>query len=85
LALTHDQIDRFTEDFRQFAQRRLNSGGAESVQDLIDLWRMENPTPAEESESLASIQRGIEDADAGRTVSLEQAFAEARRSVARRT
>lgn len=84
LPLTHEQIERFTEDFQRFAQDRLKNGGAETVQDLIDMWRMENPTPAEEKESLASIQRGVEDADAGRTVSVEQAFAEARKAVARR-
>lgn len=84
LSLTHDQIDHFTEDFRRFARDKLNDGGAETVQDLVDLWRIENPTPAEESESLASIQSGIDDADAGRTVSVEQAFAEARKAVARR-
>jgi hypothetical protein len=81
VALTLEQIDRFTDDFRRFAETRLNSGPAQSVQDLVDLWRIENPTPLEEAEAQDAIERGIEDAQAGRTVSVDDAFAKARKSV----
>jgi hypothetical protein len=81
VALTLEQIDRFTDDFRRFAETRLKSGPAQSVQDLVDLWRIENPTPLEEADARDAIERGIEDARAGRTVSVDDAFAKARRSV----
>jgi hypothetical protein len=81
VALTLEQIDRFTDDFRRFAETRLKNGPAQSVQDLVDLWRIENPSPLEMAEARAAVKRGIEDAQAGRMVSVEDAFAKARKAV----
>ena len=81
MAVSHDQIVRFIEEFRCFAEDKLKNGGAESVQDLVELWRRENPTLLEQEAALESIRQGIDDADAGRTVSVEQAFADARKAV----
>lgn len=84
MALTLEQIERFTDDFRRFAEARLKTAPAESVQDLVDVWRMENPTPAEEAETRAALERGIEDTRAGRTVSVDDAFAKARNALLER-
>jgi hypothetical protein len=81
VALTLEQIDRFTDDFRRFAEARLRTAPAESVQDLVDVWRMENPTPMEEAATRAALERGIEDARAGCTVSVDDAFGKARNAV----
>lgn len=67
--------------FQAFAQEKLRSGQAESIEQLADLWRLEHPTPEQEAEDLASVQRGVADADAGRTVLSGDAFAEARKQV----
>ena len=54
------------ESFHQFAQQKLRNGGAESVEELLDLWRIHNPTPEEQAEIHAVIRQGLEDINAGR-------------------
>ncbi len=67
--------------FQVFAEEKLSHGSAESIEQLVDLWRLANPTVDQAAEDLASIQRGIEDANAGRTVPVEQAFDEVRKAI----
>ena len=60
---TQQQLD----SFHQFATDKLGNGGADlSVADLYNLWRIENPTPAEQADIHAAIAEGLEDIKAGR-------------------
>ena len=56
---THQDI----ESFAQFA--RAKSGGELSIEQLFALWRLENPTPTEQSEIREAIRHGLAEADAG--------------------
>jgi predicted transcriptional regulator len=67
--------------FQVFAEEKLSHGSAESIEQLVDLWRLANPTDEQAAEDLAAIQRGVADADAGRTVPIEQAFDEVRKAI----
>lgn len=57
-----DQLD----DFHRFAQQKLQSGGAESLEELCDLWRIEHPSDEESVEIHEAITRGLADIEAGR-------------------
>lgn len=62
MPVTREQLD----NFHQFAARQLDNGGSElSLEQLLDLWRAENPTPDERSENVAAIQQALDDMDAG--------------------
>lgn len=53
--------------FHEFASEQLRNGGAElSLDELYEQWRLENPTPREQTDIHASIQRGLADVEAGR-------------------
>jgi hypothetical protein len=54
------------EDFHRFAKQKLQNGGAESIEELFDLWRIEHPTPEDKAEIHAAIRRGLSDIKAGR-------------------
>jgi hypothetical protein len=57
-------------DFQRFAVEQLRNGGAGlSLEQLLDQWRAEHPTPEELRDSLAALERGLEDIRAGRVVS----------------
>jgi len=77
MAITKDELSRFHE----FAEEKLSNGGADSIEQLVDLWRLANPTAKQKAADMASIQRGIADAEAGRTVPADQAFDEARKAI----
>ena len=52
--------------FTQFAKKRLEAGDTEpSLDELFDLWRIENPSDAEYAENLAAVAGAIEDFRAG--------------------
>ena len=55
------------ESFTRFATENLNNGGADSVLELAKDW-----TDKQRTEDLASIQRGVADADAGRMKSVDE-------------
>lgn len=58
---------RDLDSFHSFASRELTNGGrALSLEDLLQEWRCKQ----EEVETIASIRRGIDDAEAGRVESL---------------
>ena len=62
MSVTREQLD----SFHRFAARQLDNGGSElSLEQLLDLWRIENPAPDERSESVAAIQQALNDMDAG--------------------
>jgi hypothetical protein len=62
MSVTLDQL----EAFHRFAQQKLQNGGAESIEKLFDLWRIEHPTPEDEVEIHAAIRQGLADIKAGR-------------------
>ena len=50
------------ESFTQFARRRLAREGPEpSLDELFDLWRIENPSDVDDAENLAAIAGAIDD------------------------
>ena len=57
-----DQLDRF----HHFAQQKLQNGGAESLEELLDLWRIENPSDEVQEEIHSAIRQGLADIEAGR-------------------
>ena len=65
MAVTHDDLDAF----RQFAEAKLASRGAESLQELFDIWEIEHPTPELHSQDVSAVRaaiRDMENGDAGR-------------------
>ena len=54
------------ESFHHFAAEKLQSGGAESMEELFDLWLVEHPSAEEEADVHAAIREGLEDLKAGR-------------------
>ena len=77
MAVTREELTRF----REFAELRLDGEDADSIEQLVGLWRLANRTPEEAADDLASIRRGIADADAGRTLPVGEAFNEVRSEV----
>jgi hypothetical protein len=67
------------ESFHRFAQQKLQNGGAESLEDLLDLWRIENPSDEEQTEIHAVIRQGLEDIDAGRGRDADEVLRDLRR------
>jgi predicted transcriptional regulator len=66
------------DSFHSFATGELtNDNRNQSMEDLVERWRSQR----EEKETLASIQRGIEDADAGRVNSLDEVDANIRQKL----
>ena len=68
------ELDQFT----RFAQAQLNDDDdALSLEDCLRLWRRQ----IEKEETIADIKQGLADLDAGHTVSVEEAFRDARRLI----
>jgi len=66
-------------DFHRFALGKLASGDRElSWAELVGLWRLENPTPADQAEIRDAIREGLEDIAAGRYLPADQAMTELR-------
>ena len=50
------------ESFTQFAKQQLNSSQPEpSLDELFDLWRLENPSDADRAETIAAVAGAIND------------------------
>ena len=62
MLVTQQELDCF----HRFALKKLQNGGAESIEELFDLWRIENPTPDDEAEIHAAIRQGLADIKSGR-------------------
>ena len=72
---TQEQVD----SFHRFASERLRGGSELSVDELYDLWRIEDPSPAELDENVRAVQAAIDDFQNGdRGVLLEEAVREMR-------
>ncbi|HEX3599844.1 MAG TPA: hypothetical protein VHU84_06850 [Lacipirellulaceae bacterium] len=62
MSTAHDDLAAF----QQFALQKVNAGEAESLDELFDLWLINNPTPEDEAEIHAAIRQGLADIKAGR-------------------
>jgi hypothetical protein len=75
MLVTQQDLD----SFHHFAQQKLQNGGAESIEELFDLWRIEHPTPEEQAEIHAIIRQGVADIKAGRGRPADEVMDELRR------
>lgn len=65
MSVTSDDLN----SFHRFAVTTIASRGAESLQELVDLWELEHPAPQLLAENVAAIRaaiRDMENGDAGR-------------------
>jgi predicted transcriptional regulator len=62
MSFTSDELERF----HHFAQMHLQSELAESLEELVDLWRLEHPAAEEQAEVHDAIRQGLADIEAGR-------------------
>ena len=53
--------------FHDFAAAKIASRGAESLQELVELWEIEHPTPERQAHDIAAIQAAIRDMENGDT------------------
>jgi hypothetical protein len=74
MAVTHADIN----SFNSFALSRLNSGGAESISELFDLFLIENPTDDETADVHSAISQSLEDIEAGMGRPADQVLTELR-------
>ncbi|MBW3541912.1 MAG: hypothetical protein KY476_16710 [Planctomycetes bacterium] len=64
MAATREQLD----SFHEFASAQLDHAGVElTLQQLLDLWRIQNPTRSERAENVAAIREALDDMEAGDT------------------
>lgn len=75
MRVTQQDLD----SFHCFAQQQRQNGGAESIEELFDLWRIEHPSPEEQAEIHAVIRQGLADIKAGRGRPAEVVMSELRR------
>jgi hypothetical protein len=75
MLVTQQDLD----NFNRFAQQKLQNGGAESIEELFDLWRIEQPSAEEQEEIHAAIRQGLADIKAGRGRPVETVMEELRR------
>jgi hypothetical protein len=61
------------ESFQQFLHRHLSDSGDKlSPEECLQLWRAEHPTSRKFEESVAAVQRALQQAEVGEGVSLEE-------------
>ena len=59
-------VERDLEDFVQFAKKQIDGGGQElSLDELFDMWRIENPNQADHSSDVAAVEAAIADFRSG--------------------
>ena len=63
MAITSDDLNAF----HHFAEARLTSDGAESLQELVDIWEIEHPTPELHAQNVAAVRAAIRDMENGDT------------------
>jgi hypothetical protein len=63
MAITNDDLAAF----HQFAESTLASRGAESLQELVDIWEFEHPTPMRHAQNVAAVRAAIRDMENGDT------------------
>jgi hypothetical protein len=81
MAITADDLRAF----HRFAQERVINDGADSLQELVDLWEIEHPKPDAHAQNVAAVRaalRDMENGDKGRPA--EQLIEELRVELASR-
>ena len=69
MAATQDQLD----DFHRFATDKLGNGAGDSLEQLLDQWRLLNPTPEEHADNVAAVKAALRDMQNGdRGIPLEE-------------
>jgi hypothetical protein len=64
MPVTQQHID----SFHRFATERLSDGGADlSIDELFELWRIENPTPEQLHADVLAVKAALRDMEAGDT------------------
>jgi len=63
MAITKDDLAAF----HQFAESALASRGAESLQELVEIWELEHPTPELHAQNVAAVQAALRDMENGDT------------------
>lgn len=63
MAITKDDLAAF----HHFAESTLASRGVESLQELVDIWEVEHPTPELHAQNVAAVQAAIRDMENGDT------------------
>jgi hypothetical protein len=61
MAITKEVLNAF----HQFAEDWLANRGAESLQELVDMWELEHPTPELHQQNVAAVQAAIRDMENG--------------------
>jgi len=70
LPITAADLDQFHE----FARQKLGNGGADSLEELVELWKSQTLNSDELKESLHALEQGIADVAAGRVRPVEDVF-----------
>jgi hypothetical protein len=63
-----DAVSISTDDlqaFHRFAEAAILGRRAESLHELVDLWEMEHPLPAQHDENVAAVRAALMDMDRG--------------------
>lgn len=63
MAITKDDLAAF----HQFAEATLAKRGAESLQELVDIWQIEHPTAELHAQNVAAVRSAIRDMENGDT------------------
>jgi len=73
MPITKAELD----SFHKFAVAVVTTESTDATwEDLIDRWRMENPTPEEFEENVAAIQEAVEEMEQGLMIPYEEFIAE---------
>lgn len=72
--MSNSAIKHELQDFVQFANRRIETGEADSIEELVHQWRHD----AEYLATVADIRQGINDYDEGQAEPIDNAFQEIR-------
>ena len=76
MTVTQEQLD----SFHRFASEKLGNGGGELTwQELLALWRLENPSEQERSQTNAAIRNALEEIEAGLVQPADEAMEEIRK------
>lgn len=62
MQLTIDELNRF----HRFAEEKLSNGGGDlTLEDLVDMWNLENPPPQQVREDVLAVKAALRDLDNG--------------------
>jgi hypothetical protein len=62
MQLTLDELDRF----HRFAEEKLSNGNGDlTLEDLVEMWSFENPSPERQREDLLAVKAALRDVDNG--------------------